>query len=270
MLFRSSDDEIEHTVTLTRPFWLGRTPVTQGQYARLMGTNPSRFKDQSPDLPVETVSWDEAMAFCESQQNVRYIFGFAPNAVLKDMVFPDADEVCVRRALAQSEKERGFAELQYKAKSWKSGPRRTIARIEATPRGADTRYVVTDLEGDPAHLYEQVYCARGTAENLIKRHKSQLASDRTSCRSALANQMRLVLHSAAYWLMRLLSAAVPASEPLATADFDTLRLRLLKVAVRVRETASRVRLAFAANCPDRDLFERLLDRKSTRLNSSHT
>ena len=75
---------------------------------------------------------DEAMAFCESQQNVRYIFGFAPNAVLKDMVFPDADEVCVRRALAQSEKERGFAELQYKAKSWKSGPRRTIARIEAT------------------------------------------------------------------------------------------------------------------------------------------
>ncbi len=57
------DDEIEHTVTLTRPFWLGRTPVTQGQYQRLMGTNPSRFKDQSPDLPVETVSWDEAMDF---------------------------------------------------------------------------------------------------------------------------------------------------------------------------------------------------------------
>jgi formylglycine-generating enzyme required for sulfatase activity len=58
------DDEVEHMVTLTRPFWLGRTPVTQGQYTRLMGTNPSRYKDQDPDLPVETVSWDEAIAFC--------------------------------------------------------------------------------------------------------------------------------------------------------------------------------------------------------------
>ena len=38
-------------------------------------------------------------------------------------------------------------------------------------------------------------------ENLIKLHKGQLASDRTSCRSALANQVRLVLHTAAYWLM---------------------------------------------------------------------
>ena len=47
-------------------------------------------------------------------------------------------------------------------------------------------------------LYDSLYCARGQAENLIKLHKSQLASDRTSCRSALANQVRLVLHTAAY------------------------------------------------------------------------
>ena len=202
----------------------------------------------------------EAMQFCERQRNVHYIFGFGPNSVLKEMIFPDLDAVCVRRALAQSEKERGFADMRCTAKTWKSGPRRTLARIEATPLGADVRYVVTNLEGDAAYLYEKVYCARGAAENLIKRHKAQLASDRKSCRSKLANQMRLVLHSAAYWLMRLLSAAVPASEPLATADFNTLRLRLLKVAVRVRETASRVRLAFAANCPETALLASLLRR----------
>jgi hypothetical protein len=46
-------------------------------------------------------------------------------------------------------------------------------------------------------------------ENLIKRHKSQLASDRTSCRSPLANQMRLILHTAAYWLVRVIQAAIP-------------------------------------------------------------
>lgn len=64
------------------------------------------------------------------------------------------------------------------------------------------RYVVTSLtEGSAEHIYYALYCARGQAENLIKRHKSQLASDRTSCRSANANQMRLILHTAAYWLL---------------------------------------------------------------------
>ena len=57
-------------------------------------------------------------------------------------------------------------------------------------------------DGSAEHIYETLYCARGQAENLIKLHKAQLASDRTSCRSPLANQMRLVLHAAAYWLMR--------------------------------------------------------------------
>jgi hypothetical protein len=101
----------------------------------------------------------------------------------------------------------------YKAGSW-SAPRRVIARIEASmhpdptpdrPDGMrqeiDVRYVVTSLEGDPERLYEGVYCQRGQMENLIKLHKAQLASDRTSCHSATANQVRLSLHTAAFWLM---------------------------------------------------------------------
>ena len=67
--------------------------------------------------------------------------------------------------------------------------------------------------------YGALYCARGQAENLIKRHKGQLASDRTSCRSPLANQVRLVLHTAAYWLMLTLRDAIPAPQPLASAEF---------------------------------------------------
>ena len=113
-------------------------------------------------------------------------------------------------------------------------------------------------EGSAKHLYEKVYCARGQAENLIKRHKSQLASDRTSCRSPLANQMRLILHTAAYWLMRTVRDAIPRTQPLASGEFSTIRLRLLKIAVRVRETGSRIRLAFAANCPDAELFRDLI------------
>jgi hypothetical protein len=92
---------------------------------------------------------------------------------------------------------RGFAETTHAAKSW-TRERRVAARIEATRLGLDIRYVVTNITSGTAEwLYADLYCARGQAENLIKLHKAQLASDRTSCRAATANQMRLVLHTAA-------------------------------------------------------------------------
>jgi hypothetical protein len=199
----------------------------------------------------------EVMDWCE-QNDVTYIFGLAPNKVLAEQVFAKLDECCVRRALAQAEKVRDFTVTRYAAKSW-SRARRVVARVEVTRKGADVRYIVTNIKrGKARHLYERVYCARGQAENLIKRHKSQLASDRTSCRSPLANQMRLILHTAAYWLVRTIQAAIPRGEALSGADFSTIRLRLLKIAVRVRETASRIRLAFAANCPEAELFRNLI------------
>lgn len=133
-----------------------------------------------------------------------------------------------------------------------------VARIEATRLGCDRRYVVTNIEtGTAEWLYDGLYCARGQAENLIKFHKSQLASDRTSCRSPLANQVRLVLHTAAYWLMLAVRDAIPKIQDLAKAEFRTLRLRLLKIAARIIETKSRVRIAFATACPDAELFRGL-------------
>ncbi len=121
--------------------------------------------------------------------------------------------------------------------------------------GMDIRYVVTSLPGGSAeHIYDTLYCARGQAENLIKRHKTQLSSDRTSCRSANANQMRLILHTAAYWLIWRMQQAIPKTSALAVAEFATLRLRLLKVAARVIETTTRIRIAFASACPDANTF----------------
>ena len=121
--------------------------------------------------------------------------------------------------------------------------------------GLDIRFVVTSLDvGSAEWIYDSLYCARGQAENLIKLHKTQLASDRTSWRSAHANQVRLVLHTAAYWLMLTVRDAIPKVRELATAEFATLRLRLLKIAARVVETTSRIRLAFAAACPEADLI----------------
>ena len=198
----------------------------------------------------------EAMEWCEAN-GVDFVFGLAGSKPLSAKVEATADAVRTERALTGNAVVRGYAETRHKAKSW-TRERRAVARIEATPLGLDIRFIVTNLMfGSAEWLYDSLYCARGQAENLIKLHKTQLASDRTSCRSALANQMRLVLHTAAYWLMLTVRDAIPKSRELANAEFATLRLRLLKIAARVIETATRVRLAFAAACPEADLFRSL-------------
>ena len=186
------------------------------------------------------------MAWCE-ENGVDYIFGLAGNPVLHRFAYGVADDLKVRRAEAGAEKMRSFAAFDYAAGSWNC-ERRVVARLEATARGFDARYIVTSLGGDARHLYEDIYCARGQAENLIKLHKGQLASDRTSCQSPLANQFRLVLHTAAYWLMLALRDAVPRRMPLAWAEFATLRQRLLKIGARVVEKAARIRIHFASAC----------------------
>jgi hypothetical protein len=195
----------------------------------------------------------EVMTWCEGN-SVDYILGLPGNAVLDRLVEVAADDARVRRAEGEAPIVRRYSETRYGAKSWRC-VRRVAARIEATTLGLDIRYVVTSLtHGSPEWLYDSLYCARGQAENLIKLHKTQLASDRTSCRSPLANQVRLVLHTGAYWLMLTLRDAIPRPQPLAVAEFTTLRLRLIKIAARITETASRVRIAFAAACPEAALF----------------
>ena len=199
----------------------------------------------------------EAMAWCE-QNGVQYVFGLSKNKVLDARVRSEAEAVEARWGASQEAVTRDYTETLYAADSW-TRRRRVVARIEATYKGLDIRYVVTNIRRcAPQWLYDGLYCARGQAENLIKHHKGQLASDRTSCRSPLANQMRLTLHTAAYWLMRTLRDAIPAPQALARGEFSTIRLRLLKIAVRVKETVSRVRLAFAANCPEAALFRGLV------------
>jgi hypothetical protein len=192
----------------------------------------------------------EVMAWCEDT-GIDYVFGLSGNEVLARAVDAAADDIRTRRALDGQPRLRGFAETRYQAKSWRK-ERRACARIEATSKGLDIRFVVTSIaSGTAEHVYETLYCARGQAENLIKMHKAQLASDRTSCRSPLANQMRLILHTAAYWLILAVRDAIPKAHALATAEFATIRARFLKLGARVIETAGRVRLAYAAACPTR-------------------
>ena len=125
----------------------------------------------------------EAMEWCEAN-HIDYVFGLPGSKPLSKRIDEAADAVRTERALSNKPVVRGYAETRHKAKSW-SRERRAVARIEATQLGLDTRFVVTNVEyGAAEWVYNAFYCARGQAENLIKLHKTQLASDRTSCRSA--------------------------------------------------------------------------------------
>jgi hypothetical protein len=118
------------------------------------------------------------MEWCE-KNSIQYVFGLSKNPTLDALIYTKADEVRTRRAKGKLELVRDYTETLYAAKSW-THPRRVVARFEATQKGFDTRYVVTNITHCGAQwLYDSLYCMRGAAENLIKRHKSHLASDRT-------------------------------------------------------------------------------------------
>src|SRR5688572_24979658 len=97
-------------------------------------------------------------------------------------------------------------------------------------------------------------------ENLIKAYKRHLAADRTSCGKATANQFRLFLHAASYWLVWALQATLPKRSPWRTAQFDTVRLRLIKIATRVDELKKRVRVRLPTACPDQPILRFCVER----------
>ncbi|MDW7597555.1 IS1380 family transposase, partial [Azospirillum brasilense] len=189
----------------------------------------------------------EAMSWCE-RNRVGYIFGLGGNTVLLGRVTALAEDAAMGRVAGEVDKVRRFGEFRYAARSWKV-ERRVIARVEASAQGTDTRFIVTNLTGTAKALYETTYCARGQMENLIKAHKLHLASDRTSCSKATANQFRLLIHTAAYWLLHTLRSLAPKASFWREAQFDTLRLGLIKVAARVTEMVTRIKVSLPAGFP---------------------
>jgi Transposase DDE domain group 1 len=145
---------------------------------------------------------------------------------------------------------RRFAQFHDAAGSW-SRVERIIARVEAGAAGIDTRFIVTNLKGGRAKpLYERLYCARGQAENHIKAWKNHLAADRTSCHEATANQFRLFLHAGAYWLLWSMRRLMPEGSAWRVRQFDTLRLRLIKIAARVVEMKKQIKIHLPSSTPD--------------------
>jgi len=176
-----------------------------------------------------------------------YILGLAINNRLAALAEPWKEQCDLHRCEWRP-KVRRFHQLRYAADSW-SQKRKVIARVEATEMGKDVRFIVTNLQGRGKVLYEKVYCARGRMENLIKDMKLYTRSDKTACSRWQANQFRLFLHMGAYWLLHSLRRAAPKRSIWRGATFDTIRRAFVKVAVRVEEMKSRIKLAFPASYP---------------------
>jgi Transposase DDE domain group 1 len=200
----------------------------------------------------------EALNWLE-RNRVGYIFGLAGNKALLAKIATLAEDAALARVVGPVAKVRRYDEFRYAAKTW-DVERQVIARVEASAQGSDSRFIVTNLVGAPRWLYEEVYCARGQAENFIKAHKLHLASDRTSCSRATANQFRLLIHTAAYWLLHTLRSLAPTRSFWREAQFDTLRLGLVKIAARVSELATRIKVALPSSYPYKDSLALLATR----------
>jgi hypothetical protein len=198
------------------------------------------------------------MRWCENH-DVCYVFGLARNPVLERMAEPFMARA--ERAFEKTDrKQRRFHEVRYGAKTW-DRQRRVIVKAEYLRQGPNTRFVVTNLRTRrPGRIYDGLYTARGNMENRIKEQQLHLFADRTSCHKLIANQFRLLLASAAYVLVDHLRRTVLEGTELACAQVATIRLKLFKVAARVRTSVRRVVLHFSGSYPYQRLFRQIVAR----------
>jgi hypothetical protein len=190
--------------------------------------------------------------FCEREQ-VGYTIGLIPNRRLEALAAPLLAQAQQQRAQT-GETVRLVDDVAYQAGSW-AHPRRVVYKAEALDQGPNTRFVVTSRRDAPPALYD-FYVDRGEPELWIKDFKRACYADRLSDCRFWANQFRLLLHAAAYWLLDTLRRWLCAQgyPPL---QLDTLRLRLLKIGGRVRELLHTVRLHLACGHPGQPLWRLL-------------
>ena len=199
----------------------------------------------------------EIYEFC-STHDIKFVTGLTPNKRLLHLasdLMSKAQELYDRKKYPITL----FAEFSYQANSW-SRPYRVIVKAEYNTKGPNTRFIATNITGStPRFLYQTIYSGRGAMELYIKEHKNHLASDRTSCSRFEANQLRLFLHSAAYVLLHTFRNTVLQATEFANAQFDTIRLKLLKIGARVRELATRVKFHLPSSFPLKELFMKLAE-----------
>jgi len=185
--------------------------------------------------------------FCE-ENDIKYILGFKPLSPLVRKIKPLVKEASLRFR-REKHPVKMFTETDYKAKSWKK-TRRVITKVEYNALGSNTRFIITNLEHwNRRFIYKTGYSGRGSMELMIKEHKNHLLSDRTSCTSFSANQFRLFLHSAAYVLLHTFRTLHLKGTEWASAQFDTIRLKIIKIGARIIQRTRKIRIHLPTSFP---------------------
>ena len=198
---------------------------------------------------------EELMAWCEANR-VEFVFGVARNCRLEAAVaeaLAEAKQLCA----ATGKPARVFRDFQYRTIDTWSRARRVIGKAEHTLEGANPRFVVTSLKRtayDARALYEDLYCARGEAENRVG-EQFELFADRASSATLPANQLRLWFSAMAYILLDTLRRVGLRHTQFADAAVATIRLKLLKLGAQVRTSVRRIHFAIASGCPNKMEFE---------------
>jgi hypothetical protein len=253
------DGATDHLITaVLRP---GNVHASRGVVAvlkRVVGAMRARWPGVTIEVRIDAGGAVPAIYdFCEREE-VGYTIGLVPNRRLERLAAPLVEQAQQQRDATEAEKVRLIGETTYQAGSWPK-ERRVVIKAEALAKGPNVRFVVT-TRTDPAEALYDWYVDRGESEGWIKDLKRACVADRLSDHRFWANQFRLLLHAAAYWLLDtlrrwLVALAVPRSQ------LDTLRLRLLKIGGRVWQLGDRVRLRLASSHPGQLLWARLaLDR----------
>ena len=215
-----------------------------------------RFRQKWPNVKIifrgdSGFCRHKMLEWCD-KNNVGYIVGIAKNNRLLKLsatLRTEASVLCEQT----EKKQRLFREFQYAAKSWKHR-KRIIIKAEHTLFGANPRFIVTNLEGDPQKIYEEIYCARGDMENRIKEQQLDLFAGRTSCHEWWANNFRLLLSSCAYVLMSGIRRIALKGTSLSKAQCGTIRLKLLKIGAIIIRNTRRIKFLLSSSYPYQDLF----------------
>ena len=202
------------------------------------------FRGDSGFMRYKMFNW------CE-KHNVHYITGLAKNNRLMNKTI-DLRYKSEALFKMEQQKQRHFKDLSYQAGTWKRS-RRVIVKAEHNFLGPNTRFVVTNLEGDPQELYDRLYCQRGKMEQSIDEQISFFA-DRTSCSKWWANQFRLLLSSLAYILVDTIRRTALKNTELEKARCATIRLKLFKIGAVVVRNTRRIRIMLSSGYPYKEWF----------------
>ncbi len=195
----------------------------------------------------------EIYDYCE-EEGIGYTIGLISNPRLEEIAKDLLEQAERESEEREGEKVRLVSSGSYRALSWERA-RRVIYKAEVLEKGTNTRFVVTSRSDEPKQLYDW-YIRRGEAEGWIKDFKRALKADRLSCHRFFANQFRLILHAAAYWLLDALRRKL-VEVGVKRMQLDTLRLSLIKIGGRVRQMLTKVRLHLASGHPGQRLWHAL-------------